>query len=532
MPSCLGLYIEDNLIKYAKVSKNKENVKVESFGVKFYENINTAIKQIVEETHSFNVPISTNSDDEWYNEIQVFSLLSKNDMKDAIETEFENICYGKEINRNIYEQKYIFSNSYKGDDKMTAIHISVPKTLIEQRKKQLADYKVNSIVPLSVSIRNLAKLDKKGTSIIVNIEENTTITKMKNGAISEIEVMDVGSSEILEKINIKENSYSKAYEICKGSTIYTETDKDLQYEENEYLEDIMPTLFQIVSKVRKDIDESIEKVDKVYITGTGAIINNIDIYFQDYLKDVRCEILKPSFINNSFKINIKDYIEVNSAIAIALQGLEKNNTEINFKKDSGLSKIGSLLTYDISGLRGRTGALKNVEGVLGKVTKQFDMLSMTLSLILIGYVVGALVIDNQFEEKNNKVEVSIAETNSRIEQIQENNSKFNSYIDIYKTLISNIEDLNETNTENKRYKNAIPNLLNNIMSVIPRNVQLISIENTSGTHIVIRAQSVKFQEIAYFKTKLDVDGILKNVVSDTGTSQQGYLVVTIEGELP
>lgn len=528
MPSSLGLYIEDNLIKYAKISRSKENVRVESFGVKFYENINTAIKQIVEETHSFNVPISTNSANEWYNEIQVFSLLSKKDMKDAIETEFENICYGKEINRNIYEQKYIFSNSYKGDDKMTAIHIAVPKTLIEQRKKQLANYKVDLIVPLSISIRNLIKQDKKGTSMIVNIEKNTTITKMKNGAISEIEIMDVGSSEILDKINIKENSYSKAYEICKGSTIYTETDKDLQYEENEYLEDIMPTLFRIVSKIRKDIDESIEKVDKVYITGTGAIINNIDIYFQDYLKDVRCEILKPNFVSNSFKINIKDYIEVNSAIAIALQGLDKNNTEINFKSESQLSKI---LNYNISEFRG-LGGFKSIESALIKFNRQFDMLSMTSMLLLIAYIAGAIVINNQFNIKNEEVQASITETNARIEQIQETSYKFEAYIDIYKTLISNIEDLNETNTENKRYKNAIPNLLNNIMAVIPRNVQLISIENTSGTHIVIKAQSVKFQEIAYFKTKLDVDGILKNVVSDTGTSQQGYLVVTIEGELP
>ena len=37
MPSCLGLYIESNLIKYAKVSKERDNIKVESFGIKFYD---------------------------------------------------------------------------------------------------------------------------------------------------------------------------------------------------------------------------------------------------------------------------------------------------------------------------------------------------------------------------------------------------------------------------------------------------------------------------------------------------------------
>ena len=60
MSTCLGLYIEENLIKYAKVSKDHDQVKVESFGVKFYENIDQTIKQIVEETYSYKTPISIN----------------------------------------------------------------------------------------------------------------------------------------------------------------------------------------------------------------------------------------------------------------------------------------------------------------------------------------------------------------------------------------------------------------------------------------------------------------------------------------
>ena len=52
MSSCLGLYIEEHLIKYAKVSKERDSLKVESFGIKFYDKIGDAIKQIVEETYS------------------------------------------------------------------------------------------------------------------------------------------------------------------------------------------------------------------------------------------------------------------------------------------------------------------------------------------------------------------------------------------------------------------------------------------------------------------------------------------------
>lgn len=70
------------------------------------------------------------------------------------------------------------------------------------------------------------------------------------------------------------------------------------------------------------------------------------------------------------------------------------------------------------------------------------------------------------------------------------------------------------------------------MTVIPKGVQLESIHNTTDTHIVIVAKSSSYEETAYFKAKLKTEGILENVVSDTGTITNNYLKVTIEGELP
>ena len=59
MASCLGLYIENNLIKYAKVSKEKDGFRMDSYGIKFYSNINEAIEQIVQETNSMKTPTSS-----------------------------------------------------------------------------------------------------------------------------------------------------------------------------------------------------------------------------------------------------------------------------------------------------------------------------------------------------------------------------------------------------------------------------------------------------------------------------------------
>ena len=73
MQNCLGIYIENNLIKYAKVSKDKNDFKVEAFGIRFYEDLNEVIKKIVEETYSFSTPISINLSNERYLYYDIFS---------------------------------------------------------------------------------------------------------------------------------------------------------------------------------------------------------------------------------------------------------------------------------------------------------------------------------------------------------------------------------------------------------------------------------------------------------------------------
>lgn len=39
MATALGIYIENNLIKYSKVSSSRDKIKIESYGVKYSNNI-------------------------------------------------------------------------------------------------------------------------------------------------------------------------------------------------------------------------------------------------------------------------------------------------------------------------------------------------------------------------------------------------------------------------------------------------------------------------------------------------------------
>ena len=321
MSACLGLYIEENIIKYAKVSKEHDQIKVESFGVKFYDNLDQTIKQIVEETYSYKTPISINLSEEMYNFFEVFALLNRKDLPKAIKTEFEAYCADKNINTNVFETRYAITPNIQEKEKLKVIHVSENKIELNKQVQQFSAYKLEDITPISISIADIAKFDEKENCIIVNIEEKTVITTILNQNIYDIKKLDVGSKEILDKINLKENSYKKSYEICKETTIYTSEGQELLEKEENYLEDIMPTLYDIVGQLRKILNENTERIEKVYITGTGALINNVDLYFEEYLENVKCEILKPNFIKISPEINIKDYVEVNSAISLALSGL-------------------------------------------------------------------------------------------------------------------------------------------------------------------------------------------------------------------
>ena len=95
------------------------------------------------------------------------------------------------------------------------------------------------------------------------MENETTITTVIDQRIYQVEKIQNGALEVLEGIRIKENSYSKAYEICKNSTIYTMEGQELQEDKNEYLDDIMPTLYTIASKVKEIIENDTSVLENI-----------------------------------------------------------------------------------------------------------------------------------------------------------------------------------------------------------------------------------------------------------------------------
>ena len=532
----LGIYIEENLIKYAKVVKERDSLKVEAFNVVFYDNLGEAINKVISETYSFKDPICINVSNELYNYYDVFAMLNKSDIKKSVNIEFDMLCNEKNYNKNSLETRYVLMSNKENNEKLKVLHIAANKIDINKKMQLLSGNKVQSISPISTSITNILDVSPKDNIAIINIENETKITTIIDGQIYRVDSIEYGMQQILEEINKTENSIQKSYDVCKNITIYTQETQTLQSEESEHLEDVMPTLYKIVTESKKIIDSTFSNISKVYISGLGTAINNIDLYFQEYMVNLKCEILHPFFVeSSSVKIPVKDYIEVNSAIALAMDGLGYGNKELNFASNI-ISNLDFKTFLNNITKGGGNSVNFSFSGPIDIFEKTLLRLITALTMIILVYIAFSNTTMKQIQTKIEEVNQSLTIAKNELSKLNNDISTINTRTQKYQAAIDSVNDLSDTtaqaNESRMIQKDSIPNLLNRIMFVIPQKVVVTSIKNTQDNHIVIEAQAEKYEQLGYFKALLDTKGILDDVKSTSGTKDGNIVKVTIEGELP
>lgn len=536
MSTCLGLFVQKNLIKYAKVSKENENIKIENYGVKFYEeDLSQTIEKIVDETFSYKTPISINISDEKYTNAEIFGLLNDTDQKKSIKTEFEYFYNQAGKNRLTVEYRTIVSDNRKDTDKKNVLYVYSEKGTIAEKMQLLDNYKLTNLCPVSLT---LPELEEDGNCIIVNIEDRTEVTTVINGTPTNVDIIDFGMEEILKNIASKENSISKAYEICKNTTLYTESSQNLQTESNEYLELIVPTIYKIMEQVKQIVDKNNADINKIYLTGAGIVINNIDLYFQENFLDYKCEVLTPYFVDKtSLKFNIKDYLEVNSAIALAMHGTNKKNKGISFiNKSEQWDKIKDLLNSDVKSInKKQKSSSTKVKLPIDFNIKEINCIRFAYSMLclLVIYVGITAMLHSKINNKTLEVQEVIDDTKLKTASVTAQTNLINSRANDYQEILNQLKEAEEQAAALLGSKNAIPNLLSQIMFAVPKEVQILSVKNTNEKHVTIEAQSSEYQYLGYLKAELQNQAILINVTSTSGTRESNDMIkVTIEGDLP
>ena len=240
--------------------------------------------------------------------------------------------------------------------------------------------------------------------------------------------------------------------------------------------------------------------------------------------------------------NIKDYIEVNSAIALAMQGVGEGIQTLNFKDSNIGQKAKQLLNANVSfgkkqNKTDKSGKPKkeiniDLRGALDKTEFMLVRTAIAIILISILFATFSILLNKQMDKKRTEIEGLISEEQKEIDKINKNAELLNSKDKTYQAQTAELKAINDKISKIAEMKNSIPNLLNQIMYIIPEEVRLTSIENTSEKNIKIIAESSNYDQLGYFIAKIKLEGYLKDVVSSSGQKTGDIVKVTIEGVLP
>ncbi len=580
MPNCLGVYVEKNLIKYAKVSRDKTsaNFTIEGYGVKFYENLEETVKAIIAETNSTADDLCMNISRENYIEFNVFSKLRTKEIKELLNTEFQTYCAEKGVPASVWEMRYTLVKNTSNTDSYKAICVTANKAELSNLWQMFEMQKLTSLSAMPFTITNILKDKGLGEQVaIVNIEDETSVTVITKGEISKVATISIGMEEILSNLAGKFNSYAKAYEACKGVTITFDDSYNFTEDQKQVMELLLPSMYDLRERVKRAIAEYGSEIRKIYLTGTGVIINNIDLYFAEVFDAQTCEILKPFFVGRE-ESDVKDKIEVNSAIALAMNGLGLNEKALDFctagqsflggdvikkrwkelisketlekvkEKLLSVKKVQKNLNVEEDGIAIKpniefdenvgSGEIINAEPEteyvsvgLDSFDKWFIRLAVSLGLAFFTYAGLSYYTNNVIEAKTNEATRNIQEANAQIEKVEADISFVATKATEYKSktdkLAKILEEIKITSTRSY----DVPNFMSQLMFIIPEDVKVTSVIITTDNHVTIEAQSGKYAQLGYFVSRLKLENALKDVDMQV-LEMNSDIKIKINGELP
>ena len=320
MASALGIFIDRNIIKYAKLNGTKDKLKVESYGMKYGENHKELLKQIIEETNSSKNNVVINAAEIHYEETSIFSMLKKKDYDKAVEVAYEEIIDKQKLRPELLEYGYILSKNPADSEKLHVLLGIQEKGAMETRANLFGqNVMLYSQMPIGISISNI--YESSLPALIVNIEEDTYITEIYDTEPIKVTRIATGTKNIIDTINNEENSISKSYEVLRNMVLPTDDMDQISFEGNEYAPIIVSEVMKIVSEIKSVMKKRSGTYKKIYISGTGATISNLETFIEKLIDDVECDILRPAGIEGQKKVAIKEYVDVNSAIALACEAL-------------------------------------------------------------------------------------------------------------------------------------------------------------------------------------------------------------------
>ena len=584
MPSCLGICVEKNLIKYAKLTKDKASslTTLNSFGIKFYDSLADTVREIISETQSENTPVCVGLNSEDYTSVNVFSKLSNKDIKSLVNTNFNSLCEEKDINSAALDMRYILVRNTGDGDTYKAICIAANQTELTNLGQVFGQYKLAGIT--SVGLANAHLLKDKGITekaAVINIEDDTKITVFMNGEIADLITIPLGMDEIFTRVSEKYNSYSRAYDACKGVDVYANTSYSLDQDLKDINDILLPMLYDLKQRIIAALYQYKDSLRNLYITGTGVIINNIDLYFEDAFPGAKCEILVPYFINRD-RTNLKDVLEVNNALAMAAYGVDGVNKEADFfasggylKNEANKNKLKKQVSMkdimniannwmttvdnkmkrkvksndrrksvafddEVEQLDQLGGAGEGPIADTDNPDEYYDPFEEWLTRIAISTFVAFAAYAGishytgyLLDEKITLANSNIAAAEKELKDVENDISYIRAQAGDYEAKTGKLQRILETIRTKEDRSFDIPNLLSRLMFSIPEEVKVTSVKVEDGTdNVTISAESGRYAQLGYFVSRLKLEGVLENVNMQVISMDTSSIKIIINGVLP
>lgn len=541
MASCLGIYLSSNIVKYAKLTAdNSGNIRLDAHGVRYVkDNQKQTLKNIIEETNSQNIPIIMNPQNDKFLNYQMFDQVhNKAISNDIAKMEFEAWCEKNAKSPDRYTYVYKVAEVKNEENKFNAVLNFIEKKFVEEYT-DLDGYKVSEILPSQFLMYRLVPQDEKNY-MLVNLDDTLSISVIIDGKLVDLKSYDIGMKQILNDFSVKLGSYQKAYEACKQLNVYsdeeTNNDKLLESIAEPILQEILRDIGAIGRRYKKDLN-------KVFLAGNGIVFTNIDILVREYL-DVKCEILKPEFIQLSNVRNVAEVLETTQAMALAYEALKPENKDLKYMSNKIKSKksLGDMFKKQPKmpkpvKTKKEKSAKDDVNGIDIVEDKSITialnvMISMTL--VVIAYVVFTNIYMFNVNKTLNNIENAKTQIEGYTSEAKTDINYINMNMNEYKAINDEVQDIKnqiENNQIGKFSTYNVASFLQNIIKVIPRNVQLKTITSDDNKYIKITAVSDSYADLGYFVAELKLKSTL-NKVSILNVQNGETTTVEIGGELP
>lgn len=514
MASCLGIYLDGNVAKYAKLSiDNNKSITVEKYGIKFIsDDYKQAINNIIIDTASQNVPVVLNPRNDIYYNTQIYEQVQdKSYIPSIMKLEFESWCEKNAKVPDKYSYVYMVSESKNSENKRNAVINITPKEIINEGLSVAKN--ISGITPAKPIVKRLVS-DEESNYILINIDTTLSITVVINKKIVEFKSYSIGMKQLLADFTTNLGSYEKAYNTCKQMNVYTEGESS----NDPTLEQIVEPIFQeILKEALSVVNNYKNSVSQIFLSGIGTAFTNVDLLFSQFL-DIKCTMLKPFFIKDTTDVRyMSEIVESTEAIALAYEYLNPKYSELQYVATK--AKINNKINKMFS------GGEKNKPPKEKKVAKDNNIqikdttldiityISIVSVVVLISYIFFTVIynisVNKMIKDMENKKQNILAQTQAVNDDIIYINRNMNEYKEINDE-IEDIKNKIESNQIGKFSTYNVASFLQNIIKIIPTNVQLVNISSDDNKYVTLTASSTEYEDLGYFFAQLKLEKVLNN----------------------